>query len=651
MRKKNKKIEKEKIVWVYTKIKDKNFWFIDVEWLEKWYFVHRKNSFKAISWDIVEAVLKDFRWKKEAVITKILKSQEKIFVWSIDFIKDFAFVIPDDKTIWYDVFISKNRLNSFLKNQRLNKNDKVIAKIVSFNKKNPEWIILKKLDYENQIEFEVDKILIDSQIRLDFPKKVIEEVNSLETKKNKKRINLKNKFFITIDWEDARDLDDAICVEKTDFWYKLIVAIADVSEYVKKWSFLDKEAYKRWNSVYIVNKVIPMLPEKLSNDLCSLNPKTDKLTLNIEIHFDKKWKIIRKKVFEWIINTKFRLTYEDVSNIIDGKLKIKDKLHFWDEISKELLENIKNIRELKDIIINYKKDFWVLEFDFPEIKIKIDDNLNPISIERYKRLESHKIIEEFMIIANQCIWEIFSNIPFLYRVHELPNPDDIENLRKKLYIFGLNIPYQDISSKTLRKLLDEIKIKKENKILSKMVLCSLSKAKYTNENKWHFGLWLAYYSHFTSPIRRYSDLIIHRIIKRKINNKLSRTDIIYYKNILNDVWKHLTETEIKREKIEYQVRDFFICNYYKDKIWQVFDVIITDIIDYWMFVEIDNGAEWMVLFDNFMKKNKLKSVKISQNNLKRFFENKVEFVVWQQIKVKLENINFDIRRMYFEVLL
>lgn len=635
----------EKIIWKYSQNKNNDFWFVDVEWIEKWYFVYPKNSWWALDWDEVEAVLKTFNGRKEAVITKVLKRADRILVWTIELKNKFAFVILDNPLFKKDIFLSYKKIE----HTKVNNWDKVAIKITRWDWKSPEWRIIDVLWDKNKPWVEVESLILESWLKLNFPQSVLEEANKLKFEINKWRTDLTGAFTFTIDWDDARDLDDAISIEKDEKNYKLIVSIADVSNYVTEETILDREALKRWNSTYLPDRVIPMLPEKLSNDLCSLNPNTKKLTLSCEIIIDKNGKILSKKVYESIISSNFRLTYNEVQNILDWKLNIWDELKFSWIITEELVEKVKISYELKQIIEKRKRSIWVLDFDFPELKIILDKENNPIEIKKYERFESHKIIEQFMILANESVWELFSKIPFLYRIHPNPSEDDIEKLRQTLALFDIKLPYKKITPLLISQTLEEIKKSPKERLLSKMVLRSLTKAIYSDENEWHFWLWLEYYSHFTSPIRRYPDLIIHRIIKEKISWNLTIKKIEYYKEILKNIWKKTSETEKLSEKLEYNVKDLFICKYYKDKIWIEEKGIISWIIPAWVFIELDNWVEWFLSLENILLSKNIKKA-IYEEDFMRFAFWKDDFLqIWDEVKIKLSWIDDERRRLLFDL--
>lgn len=641
-----KQLDGDLIEWIYSRWKW-DFWFIDVEWISKWFFVFWMNKTWALDWDKVRAIIKIFNWKKEAVVLKVLERKLDLIVWEYRDNGNFWFVVPRDKLVWSDIFVAwKNSLNakSF---------DIVWVLVTSWIWKNPEWIIKEIIWKKWEKNIDLLSIIVEWWARLKFPENVLEYVNKIEksfispsyrAEEKGIRKDLSNLFTFTIDWEDAKDLDDAISIEKIGDNYKLYVHIADVSNYIVEKSDLDIEAFKRATSIYLVDRVIPMLPEVLSNDLCSLNPNTIKLTLTCEMFLNTKWEIIDQKVYESIINSDFRLTYSDVDKILNSELKIDDKLFFWQQIISVLLEKINLSWELKDKISIFKKNKWVLDFDFLETKIILNNNDEIIDIVNYPRYESNKIIEEFMISANESVSKHFSKLPFLYRIHEEPKTEDLLLLQERLNLFELDFKFKKGDTKEFQILLEKISKLEESKkmFLEKMVLRTLSKAIYSKVNLGHFGLWLNFYSHFTSPIRRYPDLQIHRIIKEKISWKLDNKRLIHYENILEKVSKHTSDKERKAEKLEYKVKDYFIVKYYKDKIWEEFDWIIMWVIPKWFFVWLSNTAEWFVE----MTSSDFNDLLWQHTDFKTWKTHRL----WDKIRVKLIEVDENLLRLNFEII-
>ncbi|MBP8016912.1 VacB/RNase II family 3'-5' exoribonuclease, partial [Candidatus Gracilibacteria bacterium] len=407
----------------------------------------------------------------------------------------------------------------------------------------PSGKIIKIVGQKNQKGIEELMVLYSNGINLNFSDNVKNEAGKLKFNIDKNiRKDLKNEFIITIDGEDAKDLDDAIGVKKLPNGnYELGVHIADVSHYVKEGGFLDKEALLRGTSIYLPDRVIPMLPNELSNNLCSLNPNEPKFTLSAILEIGKDGKIIKRKVEETLIKSKARMTYNEVAEILKGK-----------ECSKQLKEIITNSYDLYKIIYKRRKIEGKVEFDFGETKIKIGKNGEVVDVFKIQRNDAHKIIEEFMIIANEEVSKIFSElkIPFLYRTHEKPSLADMEKLKDILLPYSIKLNTNNVSSLEISHIIDSLKGKPYEYSVSKQILKAMAKAKYLPFAIGHFGLSLKYYSHFTSPIRRYPDLQIHRIIKKYLHGNLPKYKIKLYTSQLGRISKKCSKNEEKAEEIE-----------------------------------------------------------------------------------------------------
>ncbi|EKD30398.1 MAG: hypothetical protein ACD_78C00068G0002 [uncultured bacterium (gcode 4)] len=409
------------------------------------------------------------------------------------------------------------------------------------------------------------------------------------------RIDLRSEWIITIDGTDAKDLDDAISVKKLPNGnFELGVHIADVAEYVTEDSVLDREAYHRGTSIYTPDEVIPMLPEHLSNNLCSLHPGSAKATLSITLELDKTGKVLHSRIDETLIDSKQRFTYDEVQEIIDeldGK-----KTGIFEKYPREIIELLRNGLELKRILDKRRAREGKIDFDLKEVKITTDAAGKVVDISKRDRSESHKVIEEFMILANEEVSRFFSEkkIPFLYRVHEKPSEEKADELIALLDHYGYNLSREMLSPRSLREIMDTLHEKDYYFVLSKQILGSMSKAIYSEEILGHFGLALHYYSHFTSPIRRYPDLQIHRIIKAYIHKKLDKKELVRFAGLLPKVAKHTSTTERKAESIEYLIRDIKIIDYMQDKIGQIFDGMVSSIGDHGIYVELPNGIEGLV---------------------------------------------------------
>lgn len=642
---KGKKENLETIIWIYSQAKDWQYWFVDVIDLPKGYFVHPKNKLTAMDWDTVEAFVKDFNWRQEAEIIRVLERKKWFIVWVYQQSKgNFWFVIPKNENIKNDIFVAST--NAFWAHS----GDIVWVEITKFTAKNPEWIIKeiisKKWNLDKREE-EILTIAVEMWAKITFPEEALNNLKNvsekIEEKEFSKRKDLRKLFTFTIDWADAKDLDDAVSLEILENGdYLLYVSIADVSHYVAENSALDKEALERWTSIYLADRVIPMLPEKLSNNLCSLNPYTDKLALTCEIHiWAKTWHTVKSKVYESIINSDFRLTYEEVDKIVKNEIKSWEELMFRWIASQKLIETINQADSLKNIILEHREKVWILNFDFPETYISFDDKWEPNWVKEYPKYDSNKLIEVFMVSANEAVAKQFSQIPFLYRIHEEPKNFDISDLEEKLRLFWVKFKFKDVTTLEFAQLLEKFKNLEETKkrFLEKMTLRTLTQAIYSNVNFWHFGLWLQFYSHFTSPIRRYPDLQIHRIIKEFLNGKFDEKRKSHYLDILPKVAKQSSERERLSEKLEYKVRDYFIVKYYKNKIWQEFDAVISGLISKWIFVALQDTAEWFVEIKNWNFDEKNQTMKVKSK----------KYTLWQDLRVRLVNADEKLLRLDFEI--
>ena len=635
------------IVWKFIQSINGSYGFIEIEDYEEHIFVFGKNKKDALDQDIVKAKIKIFKWRFEAEILEVVRRADRLLMWEFQKPKNLkcGFVIPFNPAIKSDIFIPERFIGNAKPGQI------VAVRVLRWEGKNPEWKIVEILWDKSNPETIINGYILEYGFKLNFPKNVLKEVKKIKydvEEQLPKRNDLRKLFTFTIDGEDARDLDDAISIEKTETWYKLYVHIADVAHYVKAWSQVQNEAYLRATSVYLPHKVLPMLPEKLSNDLCSLNPHTDKLTLTCEMDLNEEWKVQKVNVYESVINSDYRLTYKEVQQMYDKELKEGDVLMFGGKITKQLLEKIFTAYELKNKVSAYKEEQGVLWFDFPETKIILDENLQVVDFKPYPIYESNKLIEEFMILANESVSRKFSRIPFLYRIHEKPKHEDIERLKKILDMFGVHFNFVNYDTKEFAQLIEQVKTHKEKYILEKLILRTLQKAIYSDKNVGHFGLGLDYYSHFTSPIRRYPDYQIHRLIKMKIHGKLIGKMLSLYRWKLEWIAKHCSEQEIKAQKLEWKVRDYFMVQYYKDKIWQEFEGMISGMIQTWIFVALENTAEGFVqLIDD----EKDLSVWEPDLEILQFKNNQTgeTLTVGQKVMVKLKSVDEDMLRLNFEL--
>lgn len=633
--------------WEYRQVSH-NYWIVtDKDWVE--YFVFKFDRLSAFSGDIVEISVKKLEeWNKkaEAIIDKIIKRSENDIIWIFQQSKrwDFGFVRAYNTFGWKDIFVHKVDYN-WAKD-----GDVVIVNIKKWLDK-PSWFIKRSIGKKDDNDIQEKIILMQNNINKHFPQDIIKEVNDLKQISNlEKRLDLREEIIVTIDWADAKDLDDAIGVKRLSDWnWELWVHIADVAEYVREWTDLDFEAKKRWTSVYIPWEVIPMLPEKISNDLCSLNTNWYKATLSIILVIDgKNWKVISKNIFESVITNKARLTYDEVEEVIKNwKSKIENSDNNWIFLDKEIIEMLLDAHELYKLIYKRRKKEGKIEFEFDELKVEIGKDWKVKKVYKRERNTAHKVIEEFMVMANEEVSRFFSlkKIPFLYRTHEKPSEENILGLQKTLQEYWILVDPKAINPLFLSQILDNLKWNKFEKKIAREILLSMSKAKYEEKPLGHFGLSLDYYSHFTSPIRRYPDLQIHRIIKEFLNGKLNNSRLEHYKKILPNIGIISSQTEQKAEEIERKITFLKTIEYMQNFIWENFSWEISWLTNYWIYVMLDNWIEWLVnnrtFTDNmiFLEDKKV----YSEVNWNKCYE------LWQKVEIKVLKANKSLGFLDFEL--
>ena len=650
-------IPKDSITWIYSQMVGKPFGFVDVEWEESGYFVIDRNRNGAFDGDEVVAELKTYNGKPEAVILQIKTRRERNVVWTFQYSnkksksgEEFGFVVPKSGGFSTDIFIAGSNI------WEARNGDTVWVEVLSYQGKNPAGKVIDILGKKWE-EVDVEAYILEAWFSQKFDENITEDlkkkpkVNWTEISRRK---DFRKMFTFTIDWEDAKDLDDAISIKKKENGsYLLYIHIADVAHYVEENSKLDKEALKRSTSVYLADRVIPMLPTELSNHLCSLNTESEKLTLTCEVLISAEWQLEKSTMYESIINSNFRLTYKEVDGLVDGNIKEWDDLFWGNKCTNELLEYISLAQELKKKITVQKNKSGVLNFDFPETKLVLDENKKIVEIKQYPRYDSNKMIEEFMVMANEAVGRKFAQFPFLYRIHETPLDEDREKLIVLLNLFNVDFKFKKFDTKDVWDLLNVINSSKtlssgQMHFLEKSILRTLTKAVYSDENKGHFGLGLQFYSHFTSPIRRYPDLQIHRIIKEKLQWKLNETRIGHYANILKKVAFKTSEQERKAEKLEYKVRDFYICDYYKPRVWESFEGVITTMLQYGFFVQLADTSEWFV---ELIPKHWKGEWYVYDDQFMKFTNPtlNVQFNLWDKIRVRLDEVDMSLLRMNFKM--
>ena len=531
--------------------------------------------------------------KSEGEIIRILSRANKEVVGIYEDSRNFGFVVPDDPRINVDIFIPKSETNG-AKNGH-----KVVCEIIRWPeaRRNPEGKIIEIIGHKDDVGTDILSIMRKFKLTPDFPQEVEAEVAKIgdEVLEEEKvsRKDLRSIPMVTIDGADARDLDDAISIEKLSSGnYKLGVHIADVTHYVREGMALDNEALARGTSVYLVDRVIPMLPPKLSNGICSLNPKVDRLTLSVFMEIDSRGKVVDHEIVEGLINIDERMVYEDVSNILENDDKdLKEKYS-------NLVDMFKTMEELCTILRGRRENRGAIDFDFPEAKVILDDNGKPVDVKKYERRIANRIIEEFMLICNETVAEYFywQNTPFVYRVHEDPSLEKLEEFNKFIHNFGYHLKglNTEIHPKSLQDLLKKLEGAKEERLINTLMLRSLKKARYAGQNLGHFGLAAKYYCHFTSPIRRYPDLEIHRIIKESINGKLNNKRLEQLSGMVPNIADQCSTRERVADEAERETVDLKKAEYMADKIGEVFEGIVSGVTSFGMFIELDNTIEGLI---------------------------------------------------------
>lgn len=543
-------------------------------------YISNENLNGAINGDIVTVKYYNDHLNRgiRGEVIDVLERKKEYYYGKLVLSSKYGFVLVSDKKLKFDIYISKSNLNG-AKN-----GDTVYVKITkgSFDGNSPEGKIIEVTNDINK----VDILVNEAGISTDFNEEIINEAQNLSREISfENREDFTSKLVVTIDGKDAKDLDDAISLEVKDSNYILGVHIADVSHYVKEGSKIDEEALKRATSVYLVDRVIPMLPKELSNDLCSLNPGVDKYTLSITMVIDKNFNVIDSKIQKTVIRSKHRLNYEDLNKYYSSK----DSL-FLDD--KKLTDMLLNMKKLSEKLREKRMNNGSIDFDFKETKVIVGEK---IEIEFQDSGVSNSIIEEFMILANQLVSEeyFWREIPFVYRTHLKPDFDKIEELNRFVRALGYTIKgdKRNINPNELKKLIDALKGSKYFYVVNKRILRSLKQATYTKELIGHFGLGIRYYSHFTSPIRRYPDLQIHRIISDSILGRLTKSKIRHYDNIVAGVSKRSSELERVAERLERDVKNYYEALYLSDRIGEEFDAIVSGITSNFVFLQLDNLIE------------------------------------------------------------
>ena len=528
--------------------------------------------------------------KREGEVYKVVKRNRDVIVGVFEHNLSFGFVRP--RNFPKDIYIPKKLIKGA-------KTGDLVAVKVDFwgdEERKPEGEIVSVLGSPKDTEALISSLLLNEGIEEKFPNEVLQELDKIDedfSEELKNRKDLRHLDIITIDGSDAKDLDDAVYVEKTEDGYKLFVSIADVSYYVRENTELDTEALKRGNSIYLVDRVIPMLPRKLSNNLCSLNPNEDKLTFTVEMDLDKKGKVVRNDFYKSVIKSKYRMTYENVNTILEKNEESEEYKVLYDKYRK-IDEMLKNMLELSKIIRNNKKRRGSIDFELPEIKVVLDENKAVKDIVLRSRGEAERIIEDFMVIANETVAEklFWEEIPAIYRVHEDPDKAKVQALNETLIKFGYSLKgLEEMHPGKFQNIIERTTGLPEGYLIHKLILRAMQRARYANKNLGHFGLASKYYLHFTSPIRRYSDLIVHRMLGRSIEKFMNEKEKAKYGANFEAIASSISRTERVADKLEEDSVKIKLIEYMQDKIGQVYVARLSGMNKNKIFMELENHVE------------------------------------------------------------
>lgn len=640
-------MKKRKVLVGILSKQRQGFGFVKCDGMEKDIFISAGSMKGAMNGDEVEVdLIPEYLWKNspEGIITRIISRKTTEVVGTFQKSKKFGFVVPESRKNFDDVFVRKKDFSG------AQRGDKVVVQITKYPDKNnsAEGKITEVISRNGQPGGDIKALARSYDMRETFPSRVNAEAKAMKKQGIRKsdlegRKDLRNKKVFTIDGADSKDFDDAVSIEKLNNGNLLLgVHIADVAHYVEESGPLDKEALKRGTSVYLIDQVIPMLPKALSNDICSLNPGVDRLTLSVDMEITPECEIVRHEIYESVIRSVERLIYDEISDLIENDDKeiscryghIKDELLMMNELALKLREK--------------REKSGSLDFDLDEANIVLDERGIPERIELADRRSANKLIEEFMLLANQTVAEHFywMELPFVYRVHEKPQSDKIEQLKVFLRSFGINLKGSgdSIHPRTISSVLNQVKGQSCENVVSSVTLRSMQKAYYSTMCDGHFGLSMKYYCHFTSPIRRYPDLMIHRIIKAVINNEMSMKKIKYFKKKADEAAAQSSVMERKAIEVEREVEKLKKSEYMSYHIGERYDAVISGVTHYGIYAELDNTIEGMIriddLYDDYYDYYAEKYALIGRNTHKVYkLGDKIEIIV-DDVNRERREINF-----------
>lgn len=659
----------------------KGFGFVSVEDEEEDYFIPEIYTHHAMHNDkvMIKLLAAPHGKRKEAEVIKIVEHVNTEVIGFYQKSKNYGFVIPDNQKITDDIFISKKDSMGAMHGH------KVVVQLTSFGNKDrkPEGKIVEILGHVNDPGTDILSIVRAYNLPMEFSESIhhyLENVPEFVTSEEMEhRLDLRDWKTITIDGEDAKDLDDAVTLTKSEDGYLLGVHIADVTNYVKEYSVLDKEAYNRGTSVYLVDRVIPMLPHKLSNGICSLNEGEDRLALSCIMNIDHKGKITGHKIAETVIRVDKRMSYHQVDAILkanaisrkliyDGVDYAKEKGSIEDlmlqlndgkvitsneilDLHQDWIDLFVDMYDLSQILRNKRFLRGSIDFDFPETKIHLSEDGEPIAIGPDERTAANKIIEDFMLAANETVAEdyFWQEIPFEYRTHSFPDPEKMERLTSMIEKFGyyFKVSSENVHPKEVQKLLQKVEGTQEESFISRMTLRTMQQARYSTECSGHFGLATKYYCHFTSPIRRYPDLQIHRIIKENLNGKLNGRRLEHYDKILSEVAEFNSKNERRAQEVEREVEKLKKVQYMSKHIGEEFQGIISGVTAYGFYVELSNTVEGMVkissILDDYYIYDEANMTLVGK-------ETGNVYTMGQCVKIKVVNVDKLLRTIDFELM-
>ncbi|OCS87165.1 ribonuclease R [Caryophanon tenue] len=586
--------------------------------------------------------------RREGSVTKIVERGQSTLVGTFEANRGFGFVVPDDKKLSMDIFIAKEHTLGAIEGH------KVVVEITQWpeDNKSATGMVTQILGHRNDPGVDILSIIYKHGIPPEFPQEVVDAAAEVPEEISEAdlvgRRDLRNETIVTIDGADAKDLDDAVTVTKNDDGtYKLGVHIADVSYYVTENSILDNEAYERATSVYLADRVIPMIPHRLSNGICSLNPQVDRLVLSCEMIIDEAGQVVSHEIFQSVINTTERMTYTDVYHILENRDEHPELVERYEP----LIPLFERMAELAQILRNRRMTRGAIDFDFKESKVLVDEDGWPSEIVLRERTVAERLIEEFMLVANETVAEHFHwmNVPFIYRIHEDPKPEKLQRFFEFVTNFGLIIKGSGASvhPKALQDIIKKIEGMPEEPVISTMLLRSLQQAKYSPDSLGHFGLSADFYTHFTSPIRRYPDLIVHRLIRTYlVNGDTSSATIEKWDAVMDEIADHTSKRERRAVDAERDVDALKKAQFMVDKVGEHFNGIVSSVTNFGMFIELENTIEGLVhmreMTDDYYRFDERSMSLIGERHRR-------QFRIGDEVEIEVTAVNLDESSIDFHV--